>query len=194
MASERFPSEAPSAKRACTEAAAAATGIGSAKEPLLPRSSPVRLLTTAYFDLMARSGAMRAHMPPELQEIVFDYLAPSALQLLAEDTKAVLLREGVPTQPFLDALREMFNAYATHEVHGLKVMNAADCARYIAGSIQPSRSQVADSERFIHQFGLPHYIKVEFVAFDGFVKCTMEKPDAARRSDLALFSERLNPI
>lgn len=175
--------EAPSAKRAKTADAAASS---KPPPPLLAHNDPRRLLCTAYFECMWRSGEMNAHMPPELQEIIFDYASPSPLQLLAKDPNAVLRVGTQPTQPFLDAIREIFDCYATHETMGIKVMDADDYGRFHA---DPPPEKTSG---FLERWGLPRWDGRKYVAFDGFVARYMTGTDDAARGDFRLFVKRFD--
>lgn len=181
MASERFPSEAPAAKRSRTK-----------------ETTPFHIITTQAFQLLAFEGSITEHIPRDILDIVFEYTAPTALQTLAADPNAVLVHEGQPTQPYLDALWEVFHHHATAMTDDVayphKAMSKNDWRLYIKGKDIPFATGQHDGMVIVFtNHGLPDYRGRTLIGFNGFVEFHVKNDNSVRQKDLCIFASRLYP-
>lgn len=198
MASNRFPSAAPAAKRTKTDDPQQSKP--TAKKPLLARAAPLRHKVADTFEIMFLNGSMQQHMPPELMEIIFDYASPTALQILAADLNAPLCgANGNPTPQCLDAFQEAFNAYAipvrTAQTGTTMKMLSVDAYYRLIGvdPTQATAAQAADMAKCFASLGLPHWEGRKYMAFEGFMAGQMMNGDTMRRISLQKYARRLYP-
>ncbi len=149
------------------------------------------------FELMDRQGQMGSmgRMIPEVQEMLFEYLTPSALQTAAVDPNAMLVENGIPTKLCQDALWEVFHTYATQTTPDVayphKAMNMGDWRRYMDWKpelLTPTAQ--AEYDKTFNDHGLPQVGGRTLIGFNGYLEWNCKRPIERLRLCMQIMAKR----
>ena len=151
---------------------------------------PVRVVVELAFDWMHASRLVDTAMPTDLSDIMLEYLAPSALHTLAADPDAVLMTADLmPTQPFENAIWEIFHTFASQTNPDVpfphKTMNFADLNVWINTCLRDDQVTLMSfdvderNQEHLNNHGMPAYGNRTEMNFRGFMELYYH---AARKS------------